>query len=184
MKKLVLSVVLAALVVISLASGLTGAYFSDFDDTGRIVTQMAKLEIGQVATANLQFDGLYPGQKVSQSQAVSMAADSDTPADLYIGLQAISGKDVKDVLWVTIERKDGSTVLSKTKVTSLFANWVRVAQGVTGASGSQEYVITVELDASAGNSFQGATTTSKLLIYAAQQGQKPSGAPYDYTYNE
>jgi predicted ribosomally synthesized peptide with SipW-like signal peptide len=176
--KRILAAALVIVVVSALVTGGTIAYFSGTADQNTTVTT-ATINIGGAANFPLDFLNMLPGE--SQSKEVAVQNGGSRPADLYVQLLSTSdGTNFcvpNDVLRVKIQQINGwgGAVIGtwyNDSICKLFPGWsgstiAKVADNV--AAGDWAYFrVTLTLDATAGNAYQGASNTDTVHMIAVQ----------------
>lgn len=188
MKKIILSLVLITLTIVGVTAA-TVAYFSETaTETGNTFS-MGTVSLNDTTIGfPFAFDNLTPGSQ-SESGLLRVQYTGSIPADLYFGLKAESGYDLKDILSMQIEKMkyDGTNWVHDAwifptwePVTTAFGSWTKVAENVTQNQWNT-YKVSLLVDSAAGNEYQEQSASNTVFIYAAQQGQSaPGTAPWEY----
>jgi hypothetical protein len=181
--KRILLAALTIMVVSALVVGGTIAYFSGTADQNTSVTT-ATINIGGAVNFPLDFLNMLPGE--SQSKEVAVQNGGSRSADLYVQLLSTSGGTnfctPNDVLDVTIQQINGwgGGVINtwyNDSICKLFPGWssstiAKVAEDVA-AYGWAYFRVTLTLDATAGNAYQGASNTDTVHLIAVQYDGPP-----------
>ncbi len=184
--KRILLAAFTIMVVSALVVGGTIAYFSGTADEIATIST-ATINIGDTSNFPLNFQNMLPGE--SQSQEVAVKNGGSRQADLYVQLLSTSGGTnfctPSDVLNVKIQQIDGwgggvVNTWYNGSICNLFPGWsgstiAKVANDVNPGDWAY-FRVTLTLDATAGNAYQGASNTDTVHMIAVQY-DGPSPVP-------
>lgn len=188
-KRIIISLAMIALVIAGVTSA-TVAYFSATASKTGNTFSMGTVTLSDSTNGfPFAFANLIPGSQ-SESGLLQVQYTGSIPADLYFGVKAESGTDLKDILKMQIERMryDGANWVHDAwifptwePVVTAFASWTKVSENVTQNQWNT-YKISLLVKEDAGNGYQGKSATNTVFIYAVQHGYSaPGTAPYIYT---
>ena len=185
-KRIILSLAMIALVIAGVTSA-TVAYFSDIAVKGDNTFAMGTVDLDTTWTSGFPFSfvNLTPGAE-SVSGVLGVGYGGSIPADLYFGIRAVSGADLKDILDYYIEEvnADGShirNVFGWRGAIDAFANWNKVADNLVEGNW-RYYKVHVRVHGNAGNIYQGLSAMNDVILYAVQDGQTPPASPAPYQF--
>ncbi|HBP51389.1 TPA: hypothetical protein DD455_03605 [Candidatus Shapirobacteria bacterium] len=184
MKKILLSLALMVLAG-SAAITATRAYFTDTKVLGSNTISTGTVKLGDTWHLPFSLTGLAPGQE-SVTPVLGAQYIGTLPADIYVGMRAVSGKDFTTVLDYYIEKVDNagnhiSNVTGWRSITFIFSEWNQVATNVS-LNQWNYYKVHIRMHSDADNTFQDETATDDIIIYAVQTGTPaPSGQPWNST---
>lgn len=155
----------------------TFAYFSQDYRVNGNVTSMGNVNISG-SSLPFSFTNMAPGGEYSQ--VVTFSYDGTLPADVYFGLHAQYGDDLKSVLEAAIYDNDNATwVVGWTPIVNLFSGWTLVSSN-TGTC-TRSYTVHVRMASGAGNEYMNKSATAQVILYATQVGAPaPGTAPWLY----
>lgn len=186
MKKIYLSI-LAIIATVALVGGATYALFTDTTVRGSNTFAMGTVDLNTTWTSGFPFSfvNLTPGAE-SVSGVLGIGYGGSIPADLYFGLRAAGGSDLKDVLDYYIEevKANGNhirNVFGWRGAVDAFANWNKVADNLVEGNW-RYYKIHVRVHDIAGNTYQGLSAMNDVIFYAVQDGQVPPASPAPYEF--
>lgn len=187
MKLRLLSSVLMIGIVVAAVSTATAAYFTSTITASNNTFATGTVTLNNAWTTNLPLNmtNLTPGSE-TVSGVVGAGYGGSINADLYVGMKAISGDNLRPVLDYYIEEVTSagdhlSNVTGWASIDNIFGTWNKVADDVSNG-GWHYYKVHVRMHSDAGNTYQNNTTTTDLFIHAVQHGQSaPMTAPWMYT---
>ena len=132
------------------------------------------------------FNDLTPGL-ATVSGVLGVGYGGSLPADLYFGVKAETGYDLRPILDYYIEEVDSTGIthiadlFGWTGVNDAFLNWNKIADNVTNGNW-RYYKVHLRVHADADNTYQGKSATNTIFIHAVQHGQSaPATPPWSYT---
>ena len=184
-KRIIASLAMIALVIAGVTSA-TVAYFSDTAVKGDNTFAMGTVDLDAAWTSGFPFSfvNLTPGAE-SVSGVLGVGYGGSIPADLYFGIKAVSGSDLKNVLDYYIEEvnADGShirNVFGWRGAIDAFANWNKVADSVNEGNWKY-YRVHIYVHSGAENAYQGLSAMNDVILYAVQAGSPaPGGMPWNW----
>lgn len=183
-KKIIISLFVLAATLVGLSSA-TAAYFSGNAVLGdnTFKTGTVKFDSDAILADKINLTNLTPGKTVA-SDVVGIRYDGSINADLYVGMKATAGGDLKPVLDYYIDevQQNGTFIRNVTgwrNIETLFGAWTQVASNTP--MGPRYYKFYVKMRDTAGNTYQNMTVKDDLIIHAVQHGfSAPSTAPWVY----
>ncbi len=187
-KRIIFSLLMIGITVAAVTSA-TVAYFNATSVNNNNTFSMGTVSLGDTQGFPFTFNNLTPGQE-SVSGVLGINYTGSITSDLFFGVKAQYGDDLKDVLELQIEKMkwDGATWVSDGWV---FSDWVPVSTAFYQWSKFADNVlqgewrggkIHIRVKTTADNTYQGKSATNTVFIHAVQQGQTaPGTAPYLYT---
>jgi len=185
-RKILLSILTIGFVAI-VAVGATVAYFSATATSTGNTFSTGTVTLDGTNGFPFAFTNLTPGSQ-SESGLLQVQYTGSIPADLYFGVKAETGYDLRPILSMQIERMrwDGSSWVHDAwifptwePVVTAFASWTEVSENVTQGQWNTYKVYLLVSDA--GNTYQGKSATNTVFIHAVQHGYSaPAVAPWLY----
>jgi len=188
-KRIIVSLAMIALVIAGVTSA-TVAYFSaTASKTGNTFSMGTVILNESTNGFPFAFTNLTPGSQ-SESGLLQVQYTGSIPADLYFGVKAESGYDLRPILSMQIERMrwDGFSWVNDAwifptwePVNTAFASWTKVSENVTQNQWNT-YKVSLLVDSNATDGYQGQSASNTVFIYAVQHGYSaPSIMPWTYT---
>ena len=181
-KRMILSIAMI-LVAVSAVAGGAVAYFSDIKIIEGNTFATGEVSLGEVTGMPMTVTGLVPGE--SRTLAASFTYDGSVNADVYLGVSGTGDTDyLADVLEIVIENNAQTVNYYNGLVSGLSSAWTRIAENISGGT-TRYYKVTITLDSSVGNEYQGKTNTDTvIMLYAVQAGgSAPDVSPHPYYPN-
>ena len=170
MKFRILISVFTIIMVVSVVSAATYAYFSDGEVLGNNTFSTGNVYLGNF-NKNIVVTGLTPGVPVMFSD-IAIEYTGNLNADLYVGARGNTNTPadyLADKLYLRIYPDGSGTAVWEGWVQDLSTGWRIIGTNVT--AGWQTYDLEFTLDPNAGNDYQGKTNTNtEILIYSVQTG--------------
>lgn len=197
MKKIILSLSIIG-IVSALAIGGTMAYFTTAKKVSGNVFAMGTVSLGETQNMPFTLNNLAPGGE-AETDILRVQYTGTLPADLYFGVKAQYGADLKDILqyriekmkwesgtgWVTDGWVGGSGWKDVGGTEGPFAKWIKVKSNLAQNDwGNFKLYLKVKagdeatfpLTLTGGdtvpnwNWYQGKSATNQIILYAVQAG--------------
>jgi len=178
-KRLILSIAMILTAVAAVAGGAV-AYFSDIKIVEGNTFATGTVVLGDTTGIPITATGLAPGD--SQIFSASFTYDGSVNADVYLGVSGDGSTDyLGDVLNILIQNPSGTTTYYDGLASGLSDAWIRIAENISEGT-TRNYKVTIILDSSVGNEYQGKTNTDTvIMLYAVQTGgPTPTQPPFPY----
>ena len=185
MRRILFSFIMIGITVGAVATA-TSAFFSKTIQTSGNTFSIGDVNLSNGWTSGFPFSfaNLAPGQEVA-SGVLGVGYGGSLPADIYFGVKAETGDDLRDILDYYIEGVNAGgdhlgDITSWASVINAFSTWNKIADNVNNGDWKY-YKIHIRVHSDAANSYQGKGASNTTFIYAVQHGEtSPSAAPWEY----